>query len=165
MESINKIFNEVNLIGGVAVTILTYIFGEHWILFAGFLFLNAVDYITGTYKAHKNGESSSEVGAEGIKKKVMYWLIILLAFMVAVIFQEIGITIGVDLSFAFGLGWLTLATYLINELRSILENLIESGLYVSPFLVKGLKLAQDVMKSKEGEIKEDEAKENTEGES
>ena len=37
--------DKINAMGGVAVAVLTYVLGEHWYLFAYFLFMNGVDYI------------------------------------------------------------------------------------------------------------------------
>ena len=39
------------------------------------------------------------------------------------------------------LGWLTLATFIINEIRSILENLVLIGVVVPKFLIHGLEVA------------------------
>ena len=59
-----------------------------------------------------------------------------------------GNNIGVDLAFVEMLGWFTLATFLINEIRSILENLVLIGVDVPQFLIKGLEVAADAVKSK-----------------
>ena len=42
-------------------------------------------------------------------------------------------------------GWFTLATYLINEIRSILENLVEMEVKVPSFLIKGLDITQKLL--------------------
>jgi phage-related holin len=46
--------------------------------------------------------------------------------------------IGIDLEFVVLFGYFTWATYLINELRSILENIVAMGANVPAFLIKGL---------------------------
>ena len=53
-----------------------------------------------------------------------------------------GKLIGVDLSFVVIFGWFTLAVYLVNEIRSILENLVEMGVKVPSFLIKGLEVTE-----------------------
>lgn len=142
------VVDKINFIGGVVIATLSWIFGEHWILFAGFLLLNTADWITGCYRAWVLHESSSEVGAKGAAKKVMYWLIIALAFGIAVLLVEAGRTIGVDLHFVEYFGWLTLAVYITNEFRSILENLVEAGVEVPSFLIKGLEVTKKLIDKK-----------------
>jgi phage-related holin len=48
-------------------------------------------------------------------------------------------------------GWLTLATYLVNEARSILENLVEMDIKVPQFLIRGLEITAKMLKEKETE--------------
>ena len=78
-----------NAITGAVVAFLSFIFGEHWFLFAAFL-------VT-TY-----------------------------------------------------LGWFVLASLLVNEIRSILENFVEAGYNVPAVLTKGLEVA-DKLINKESE--------------
>ena len=54
-----------------------------------------------------------------------------------------GQTIGAQLGFMKFVGWFVLANYLVNEIRSILENLVDMNVNVPPFLIKGLKIAAD----------------------
>ncbi|RGH96763.1 holin, partial [Coprobacillus sp. AM26-5AC] len=46
-----------------------------------------------------------------------------------------------DLSILAFLGWYVLASLIINEYRSILENLVEAGCDVPQVLIKGLEVA------------------------
>ena len=46
-----RIIDYYNLFVGAFVTIAAAILGEHWYLFAAFLALNVVDWLTGWYKA------------------------------------------------------------------------------------------------------------------
>ena len=68
---------------------------------------------------------------------------IAIAFFLAVGFVEVGTIIGVDLGFTQLFGWFTLATFIINEIRSILENLVIMGVEVPAFLTKGLEVASN----------------------
>lgn len=154
------IINKVNIILGVFVTFLSYIFGDFWYLFAVFLSLNIIDYITGTAKARILKKENSQKGFQGIFKKVAYWLIILLSFQITFTFAEIGKIFGIDLAFVQLFGWLTLATFIINEFRSIFENLIECGIDVPIFLIRGLDIADALLKREEKEEKEKEEQEN-----
>lgn len=74
-----------------------------------------------------------------------YWVIIALAFGVSCIFIDIGATIGVDLGFLQLMGWFVLAIYIINELTSIVENMMALGVDVPDILVKGLAAARTVV--------------------
>ena len=157
MTKLTEFQNTTNVIGGAIAAIGVAVFGRYWLLFLGFLIANIFDYGTGWVKAKyylKN--ESSAVGAKGILKKVWYWVVICIAFFVSIVFQDMGKMIGIDLSFVVWFGYFTLATYLINELRSILENIVAMGGNVPIFLIRGLdivnKKVEDITSSsKEGE--------------
>ncbi|MCI8513008.1 MAG: phage holin family protein [Lachnospiraceae bacterium] len=143
-----KGFDKVNMIYGLIVTAMTAVFGKYWFLFAGFLLLNLIDYVTGYCKARIFKKESSSVGAKGISKKVFYWVVIGLAFFIAHCFVYMGDLVGINLAFVQLFGWFTLATYLINEVRSILENLVEMNVSVPAFLIKGLDVTQKLLDAK-----------------
>ena len=150
-----KGFDKVNMIYGFVATIGVAIFGKYWFLFAGFLILNFVDYLTGYCKAKfYNKNESSAIGAKGIFKKVFYWVVIGVAFFVSYCFVYMGEIIGINLEFVQLFGWFTLATYLINEIRSILENLVEMKVKVPAFLVNGLDIAQKLLDARTQETEE-----------
>ena len=144
-----KEFDKINVIYGAVATVGVAIFGKYWFLFAGFLILNVIDYATGYCKAkfYEKNESSA-IGAKGIVKKVWYWLVIGLAFFISYCFVYMGELIGIDLSFMQLFGWFTLATYLVNEIRSILENLVQMNVRVPGFLIAGLAVTQKLIDSK-----------------
>ena len=92
-------------------------------LFGIYLLLNVLDWLTGWYKARVKKEASSKAGLNGIIKKVGYWIILLIAFLIPYMFQRLGKDLlDMDLGYLSALGWFTLANLLINEIRSILEN-------------------------------------------
>lgn len=157
-----KGFDKVNMFYGVIVTVGTAIFGKYWFLFAGFLLMNLIDYATGWCKAkfYQKNESSA-IGAKGVFKKVWYWVVIGIAFFISFCFIDMGGILGIDLSFVQLFGWFTLATYLINEIRSILENLVEMNVNVPTFLAKGLEITEQLMSAKT-EPEESETKESEE---
>lgn len=145
----NTLLDSYNaLLSGWAI-LLTAVFGEHWVLFAGLLFFNIADWLTGWYKARKLKQESSIIGLQGLVKKMLYWVLIAVAFVTANVLTEIGEGfIGVDLSFLSLLGWFCLASLMVNEIRSILENFVEMGYYVPVFLTKGLQVASELIDSK-----------------
>ena len=76
---------------------------------------------------------------------------IMVAFGASAVFIEIGATIGIDLGITTLLGWFVLASLLINEIRSILENFVEAGFNVPIILVKGLEVADKAV-NKDGDV-------------
>lgn len=139
------IIDGYNAIVGAVVAVLSYILGEHWILFFAFLLLNVADWITGWMKSRMTGKENSMKGWKGVLKKLGYWIMIMVAFGASAVFIEIGETIGVNLQVTTLLGWFVLASLIINEIRSILENFVEAGYNVPTILVKGLEVADKVV--------------------
>lgn len=138
------------IVGGI-VAVLSFVFGEHWIMFAIFLLFNVADWLTGWMKSRMAGKENSVKGWQGVLKKLGYWLMILVAFAASAVFIEIGNTLGMDLGVTTLLGYFVLASLLVNELRSILENFVEAGYNVPNILVKGLEVADKVVNQDEQE--------------
>lgn len=134
-----KSLESIELIYSLILTILSTLLGEHWILFFLYLLLNIADSFTGWAKAHINKNESSWIALVGVIKKVCYWFLILVAFLIPMAMQELGDIIDIDFSVTVYLGWFVLASLIINECRSILENLVEAGCNVPEILIKGLK--------------------------
>lgn len=135
------IIDKLNALIGVVIAILSYILGEHWILFVGFLLLNILDFITRGIAARIQKNVNSEAGALGILKKFGYWLMVLLAYIMSAVFTELGGVLGVDLQISEFIGLFVLGALIINEFRSILENLVEAGYNPPSILIKGLQVA------------------------
>ena len=155
MNYAEPIIDGYNAVVGTIVAVLSYVLGEHWTLFVAFLALNVADWLTGRMKSSMAGRENSMAGWKGVLKKLGYWLMIMVAFGASAIFVEIGKAIGVDLGITTLLGWFVLASLLINEIRSILENFVEAGFTVPAILVKGLEVADKVVnKDNEGETEE-----------
>lgn len=144
-----KYMDAINALGGTIVAVLNAVFGTHWLLFVGFLVLNVIDYITGVRKSRLTGKDNSAKGVKGVWKKLGYWLMVLVAFLASAIFIEIGQTLGIDLSVTTYIGWFTIASLIINELRSILENFVEAGDNVPALLTKGLEVAENAISKEE----------------
>lgn len=145
MKYANAIIDRYNAAVGAIVAVLSYILGEHWILFVAFLLLNVADWLTGWMKSRMAGKENSVRGWKGVLKKLGYWLMIMVAFGASAVFIEIGVVIGIDLGITTLLGWFVLASLLINEIRSILENFVEAGFNVPNILIKGLEVADKVV--------------------
>ena len=149
MDYANVIIDSYNAIAGAVVAVLSYILGEHWILFVAFLLLNVADWLTGWMKSRINKKENSVAGWKGVLKKLGYWLMVAVAFGSSAVFIEIGQTIGIDLGVTTLLGWFVLASLLINEIRSIIENFVEAGFNVPKILTKGLEVADKIVNQEE----------------
>lgn len=147
------ITNNYNAFMGAVIAVFSMIFGEHWILFALFLALNVIDYLTGCHKATKLNIKSSKKGLNGIKKKLFYWVMIFFAFLVSMGFIEIGKVLSMDFGISVLLGWFVLASLAVNECRSIVENFVEAGYKVPSILIKGLEVADKMINKDESEEK------------
>lgn len=147
------IIDGYNAIVGTIIAVLSYILGEHWMLFAAFLLLNITDWITGWMKSRMTKKENSVKGWKGVLKKLGYWIMIMVAFGASAVFVEIGNAIGIDLGITTLLGWFVLASLIVNELRSILENFVEAGYSVPTILIKGLEVADRVVNKEEEEQK------------
>ena len=147
-----KIFNKITNILSIIWTLLTSIVGNEWILFAGYLILNILDYITGTIKCKIKKEESSSRGYIGIVKKVSYWILIGVSFLISYLLIELGNKININLEFIMFFGWFTLTCLIINESRSILENLVEIGIKVPSFLIAGLNSYYNLIEEKASTI-------------
>ena len=153
MKKMNYMDTYNAIVGGI-VAILSFVFGEHWILFAIFLLFNVADWLTGWMKSRMAGKENSVKGWQGVLKKLGYWLMILVAFAASAVFIEIGNTLGMDLGITTLLGYFVLASLLVNELRSILENFVEAGYDVPTVLVKGLEVADKMVNQEESQDQE-----------
>lgn len=157
MESLNFV-DKYNLFVGALVTVFVTILGPQWYLFGCFLVLNIVDWLTGWYRARLLHQESSGVGLNGIIKKTLYWVLVIIAFMFPQSFVKFGQDVlQINLGFLIFVGWLTLAMLIINEVRSIMENLVQCGVKVPEILIKGLSITEKLIKAKsEAEVKENE---------
>ena len=149
MNYANAIIDWYNAIAGTVIAVLSYVLGEHWILFVAFLLLNVADWLTGWMKSRIKKKENSVAGWKGVLKKLGYWLMVAVAFGSSAVFIEIGQTIGIDLGVTTLLGWFVLASLLINEIRSIIENFVEAGFNVPKILTKGLEVADKIVNKEE----------------
>ena len=146
MEHFLSVFTDkANLLGAAVVAALGGVFGAHWQVFALFFVLNVVDFFYGWLKGKQTGTVNSAKGAVGVMKKVSYWVVIALAFGVAQVLIDFGAEIGAPLDFLRLIGWFTLGVYILNELTSIVENLVVLGYDVPEIFVRGLNAVRKVV--------------------
>ena len=146
---VTKFLNWYNFTTGAAVVLLTGLLGAQWYIFVTYLALQVFDYVTGSYKARKKHEESSKRGLEGIFKKLLYWIMISTAFITSAALRQLLFDVfGKDLPYLMIMGWLVTAMLVINEARSIAENLVEVGVNVPYWFIKGLQITENVMENK-----------------
>ena len=138
-----SITDSYNAFVGTIIAVLSMVLGEHWYIFAAFLLLNIIDWLTGWMKSRINGVENSTAGWKGVLKKIGYWLMIAVAFAIAAALIEVGEVIGIDLGITTLLGWFVLASLIVNEARSIVENFVEAGYDVPKVLTTGLQVADE----------------------
>lgn len=100
----------------------------------------AIDYITGTAAAMKNGEWCSATARQGLWHKGGMLIVVIAAFI-----ADCALSVICD-HLPIGIEWtsivlpLVLAWYIVTELGSILENAVKMGAPVPSWLVKLLKV-------------------------
>lgn len=128
------------------LSIIVRVFGDFWYIFILYMIFNILDWITGSLKAIKLKNVSSYLGVKGLIKKLGYWIVIGIAFSISCIFVIIGKKIlSVNLSFMYSLGWFTFAILLVNEVISILENLVALKIKVPNILIRSLKVTDNIL--------------------
>lgn len=109
-----KLFNWISILIGVAGGALSYMFGAFDVVLISLIILMAIDYLTGIIKGIYNKKLSSDIGWRGLLKKVSTLLVVALAHVVQ---HLLGDTVGIrDIVIMF---------YIANEGLSILENVAE----------------------------------------
>lgn len=111
---------------------------------------NLIDYATGLLAAkyRQDGGISSYKSIRGIFKKIGMWLLIIVGSFMDILIQyaaecmELGITIPFVVA-TFVAVWLV-----VNEMISILENLIDIGVNMPPFLMPVVKYIKKQVEEK-----------------
>lgn len=114
---------------------------------------NVIDYITGLRAAKYRGEKiSSEKGFQGIYKKICMWILVLIGSWIDVLINYAVEYIGAGFQLPFIVATVVCIWIVVNEIISILENMIDSGVDMPPFLMPLIKrIKTDVEKVAEGE--------------
>lgn len=97
---------------------------------------NVIDYITGLIASkYRNEEISSYKGIRGIIKKVCQWLLILVGSWVDILINYALVQAGIDYKIPFIISIVVACWLVINEIISILENMLDIGVDMPPFLM------------------------------
>lgn len=121
--------------------------GWKGILLLAWVAVMALDYLSGTIAACKDGAWSSSIAREGLSHKGG------MIFTVLVAAISDWVMVAVSQYIPLGIRWpgiilpLVLAWYIVTELGSILENAVKMGATVPGWLMKLLKTTVDKMDS------------------
>lgn len=97
---------------------------------------NLIDYFTGLAAAkYRDEEISSYKGIRGIIKKVCMWLLILVGWIVDQLIAYASTTVGMSLNLPFIVATVVAVWLICNEIISIMENMIDIGADIPPFLM------------------------------
>lgn len=97
---------------------------------------NLSDYITGLIASkYRDEQINSYKGIRGIVKKVCMWLLVVVGAMVDVLIKYTTQTMGFNIQIPFIIATLVAVWIVVNEMISILENLVDIGIDLPPFLM------------------------------
>ena len=118
--------------------------------------LQLIDYGTGLAAAKYRSEKiSSYKSLRGITKKVCMWLLVVVGGAMDWLITYATNNIGVRLEVSFVCAIVACAWLMCNEVISILENMIDIGVKLPPFLMKLAKRIQGDIENKTDSEKED----------
>lgn len=113
--------------------------------------LNIADYFTGLFAAKYRTENiNSYKGIRGIIKKICMWLLIGVGWVVDMLIKYAAVNMGVTIVIPFIVATVVAVWLICNEIISILENMLDIGVELPPFL---LPLAKNIKKQVEEKSK------------
>lgn len=119
---------------------------------------NIIDYFTGIIASKYRGENiSSYKGMRGIVKKVCMWLLILIGAWIDTLIQYAVSNAGLDIQLTFLVAIVVSVWLVVNEIISILENMIDIGVDMPPFLMPLVKRIKKATEEKASVDEEDTA--------
>lgn len=111
---------------------------------------NIVDYITGLCAARyrQDKEISSYKSIRGITKKVCMWLLVLIGSFVDILIQYAIDCTGTEITIPFVVATVVAVWLVANEIISILENMLDIGVTMPPFLMPIVKYIKKQVENK-----------------
>lgn len=118
---------------------------------------NLIDYFTGLCAAKYRSEGiSSYKGIRGIIKKVCMWLLIIVGAVVDALLNYGAEYIGLGITIPFIVATVVAVWLIVNEIISILENIVDIGVEMPPFLLPLVKNIKNQVEEKAGRTEESE---------
>ncbi len=97
---------------------------------------NLIDYATGLAAAARRREQiSSYRSIWGITKKVCQWLLVIVGAMVDALIKHAVASAGISITVPFVVATVVTVWLVVNEIISILENMVDIGVAMPPFLL------------------------------
>ena len=94
------------------------------------------DYITGILASKRRNELvTSDKGLWGIVKKIGMWILVGLGWAMDVLINYAGQYVGLSIKLPFVVATIVAVWLICNEIISILENLLDIGVAMPPFLM------------------------------
>lgn len=111
---------------------------------------NLIDYATGLLAAkyRQDGGISSYKSIRGIFKKIGMWLLILVGSFMDILIQYAAECMGLGITIPFVVATFVAVWLVVNEMISILENLIDIGVNMPPFLMPVVKYIKKQVEEK-----------------
>lgn len=119
-----------------------------------------LDYLSGTFAALKTGQWSSATARSGLWHKGGMILVVLVAGAADMVMSIICGHLPLNMTWPVLILPLVLAWYILTELGSILENAVKMGAPIPAWLIKLLKVGENVV-NRAGEALEADAEEKT----
>lgn len=124
---------------------------------------NCIDYITGLCAVkYRADHITSYKSVRGITKKVCQWLLVIVGAWIDILINYAVECAGVEISIPFVVATVVAVWLVVNEIISILENMLDIGVNMPPFLLPIIKHIKQQVEDKatitdaESEVKQDE---------
>ena len=126
--------------------------------------LQVIDYATGLVAAKYRFEQiSSYKSFKGIAKKICMWLLVIVGGVLDWIITYAAESAGLDIGVSFVVACIVCVWLMCNEIISILENMVDIGVKLPPFLMKITKRLQSSVENKADINDNEENKEDNDG--
>lgn len=110
---------------------------------------NIIDYITGIWAAGYRTENvNSYKGIRGIIKKVCMWLLVLVGAWIDILLDYAAECAGINVGLPFIAATVVAVWLVVNEIISILENMLDIGVKMPPFLLPIVKYIKKQVEEK-----------------
>ena len=115
---------------------------------------NIIDYITGLVAAPYRGqEHTSYKSFKGVTKKICMWLLVFVGILMDIMIEYATEQVSwINISLPFIVATIVIFWLVFNEVISILENMIDIGVEIPPFL---LPLAKNIKKKVEETVQDE----------
>lgn len=120
---------------------------------------NVIDYITGLLAVPYRTETvSSYKGIRGIIKKVCQWLLVLVGAWIDILINYAIECAGIEFTLPFVVATIVAVWLVVNEIISILENMLDIGVHMPPFLLPIVKYIRKQVEDKAKVAEEEEGR-------